>query len=449
MLRLAPFLLFVLLVFPALAEPPAPTPEPVSDNPYSVSGVEVDVKGSSGVNARDKAFTEGGRKALKTLATRLSGVNEPDLAGIDDNGISRLIKSFEVEKEKVSGSRYIGKLTFHFKPEATDLFLETRGLGVRASDGPTGMGAAPAYASAPTLRTVVLPIVRLKTHSILWEEKTSWARAWENYLSDHPDPNFVVPEGMMEDISTISTTEALGGIPIPLSRIMQKYEARAVLIAVLVADSPSPEPNMPLSVQLANFDSRGALRGTSSFTLPAQPQRRAMDWLQDGAAYAAGFVRQQSDKVLASLPPGIIPQSTPAVARPFGFLQLDISVPYSNVSQWQKYRTSLQEIDNVMRLDVKSLTHSQAMIQITYRGMRTSLDAALAEKGLRLDEIAPDRLILVPSIIVTQPLSVSPPIDNEEGMEEDEEEESIPSATAPVAPLSPPGPPVDKPSRIR
>src|SRR5688572_9281951 len=124
MLRLAPLLLLILLAFPALAEPPPPTPAepPVSDNPYSVSGVEVDVKGSSGVNARDKAFTEGGRKALKTLATRLSGVNEPDLAGIDDNGISRLIKSFEVEKEKVSGSRYIGKLTFHFKPEATDLF---------------------------------------------------------------------------------------------------------------------------------------------------------------------------------------------------------------------------------------------------------------------------------------------------------------------------------------
>jgi hypothetical protein len=443
--RLAPFLLFLLLAFPVMAEPPAATPEPVSDEPYSVSGVEVDVKGSSGVDARDKAFTDGGRKALKTLATRLSGVNEPDLSGIDDNGISRLIKSFEVQTEKVSGSRYIGKLTFHFKPEATDLFLETRGLGVKASDGPTGIGAPPTYADAPTMRTVILPVVKQRANGILWEEKTSWARAWENYLSDNGDPNFVVPEGTMDDLSLISTTEALSGIPAPLMRIMRKYEARAVLVAVLVSDNPMPEPNLPLQVQLASFDIRGQLRNTSSFTLPAQPQRRTMDWLQDGAAYAVGYSRQQTDKVMASLQ-AIVPQTpTPAVTRPFGFLQLDMSVPFRSVEEWQRYRSALQEIDNLMRLDIKSLTHSQAMIQLTYRGMRSSLDAALAEKGLRLEEVSPDRVILVPSVVVTQ--SPLPPlgIDNEESMEEDEEESSPPAA----APITSPGPPVDKPSRLR
>jgi hypothetical protein len=377
-------------VAPATATPPtaaAPPPAAEPDDPYTVPSVAVDVKGSSGVDARDKAFTAGGRTALKTLAAKLTGVKEPDLKGVDDNSISRMIRSFEVESEKASGSRYIGKLTFHFRPEVTDAFLEAHGLTIKPTDIPTDH--APEQQAdeggAPNFRMIVLPVVRLPTHNVLFEEKTAWARAWENYLSDNPDPNFVVPEGTGEDMATMSAANALAGIPGPLTRLMQQHDAHGVIVAVLASPSIAPEPNVSLSVQLATFDARGQLRNTSSFALPAQPQRKAMEWLQDAAAYAVGLGHDQNQKTLQAMGPNAGNMARMPVARAAGILKEKFLVPYVNVTEWQGLRSRLQEMPGVMRLDVMSMTHSQANVLVAFRGTRADLDAALAQKGLHLE----------------------------------------------------------------
>ncbi|HVY12172.1 MAG TPA: DUF2066 domain-containing protein, partial [Alphaproteobacteria bacterium] len=320
--RFALLLLCLLMALPALAQtpPPAAGTTPPPDDPYTITGVEVDVKGSNGVDARDKAFTSGGRDALKTLSMKLSGRDKaPDFKTVDDNAISRLIKSFEVEEEKTSGTRYIGKLTFHFNPDHTRAFLENRGIRLKdelASDEEGG-GPSPDITSAGP-RVVVLPIVRLGPRGVLWEEKTAWLGAWENYVSTNGMADIVVPEGTLGDVNAISASEALAGLPAPLSKMVARYEAHGVLVAAL-ANSDATAPGQPIPVQLAYFDSHGVMQHTRSFMLPADVTQKSQQPLREAVVYAINTLRQtMTAEAKASAPP------TPVVVG--GPLQLTFTV---------------------------------------------------------------------------------------------------------------------------
>ncbi len=367
--------LFALLFFalPVFAQDVA------DDDSYTVTGIAVDSSGKNGNEARDKAFTDGGRLALAAIASKLTGAKNPDFKAVDNNTIGGLVKSFEVESEKASGKRYIATLTYHFKPSRTDAFLSARGMSVRDSSEIT---AAPA---TPSMRVVVLPIVRTGDRSVLWEEKTDWAKAFENYTSDHADANVIVPAGEMDDISTISAGEALGGVHDPLMKVMQRYEAQSVLVAVLSAPSITPTPDRDLNVQLAVFDRNAVMKSTSSFNLAATPREKAMEWLQGGAASALTKWQSVSDKLVATA----TKPSNPNVATVNGMLQMAINVPFATPDQWQTMRARLQEINGLTRFDVVSLTHARATVLVTYQGSRPMFEGALAEKGLRLQQTEP------------------------------------------------------------
>ncbi len=390
--RFAFLLLFTLLSTPLFAQDATP-----SDDPYTVTGIAVDVKGANGSEARDRAFTDGGRLALAAVAERLTGA-KGDFAAVDNNTITRLIKSFEVEEEKASGTRYIGKLTFHFRPQRTDAFLSGRGMAVRDTS------EIQAVSAAPQQRIIVLPIIRSGDRSVLWEEKTEWARAFENYLSDNPNPNIVLPDGGMEDISSITAAEALAGIPAPLMKIMRHYDAQGALVAVLATENLSPQPAREMNVQLAVFDANAAMKSTSSFNLPAAPQKNAMEWLQEGAGASIAKWKSVAEKTAVAASKSTA--ATTGVVTQGGLLQIALNVPIASPQQWQATRSALQETQGVTNFNVVSLTHTRATVLVTYRGTRPMFETALAEKGLRIEQSAPNG----PLMLVSASMPGGPPV---------------------------------------
>lgn len=83
---------------------------------YTVADVSVDVTADTAAHARDKALMQAQRNAYSQLCTRLS---RPDnSAKLNDDNIAPLVKSFEVQSERVSAVRYIGVYTIRFNPVA-------------------------------------------------------------------------------------------------------------------------------------------------------------------------------------------------------------------------------------------------------------------------------------------------------------------------------------------
>ena len=101
------------------------------DDPFSVT-VSVDATGETSGKARDKARNDGERRAFATLAERLSAALPAKLPKLDDNALADLLASFEVANERMSGVRYIGDVTYHFRPAEMQRLLQKSGIALGA-----------------------------------------------------------------------------------------------------------------------------------------------------------------------------------------------------------------------------------------------------------------------------------------------------------------------------
>ncbi|MDX1921815.1 MAG: hypothetical protein SFW65_01615 [Alphaproteobacteria bacterium] len=357
------------------------------DDPYTVHGVKVDVSESTSMKARDKAFTLGQQTAFIALAKSLSG-DEP-LKVYDEATIGKLIKSFEVESERASGTRYTATLTYHFKPQATAALLGKGGAEVNDDPynrpkKPDGIQALSAT-TMPPMRILVLPILRAPDRSILWEEKTPWHLAWYNVLSDKPTPDLILPDGTVEDVGAITSSEALAGLNLPLTRIMRKYQARGAIVPVLLANNTMPQANQSLSVQLARFDERGKMISTIVLPVPAQPNRKDMEWLQASVTNSIAAWRDSVSKTQPVMPQyGVAQPAMPTNTTPSQFLRVTLTVPFANMEEWSAKREALQAIPGMAALEVLRMNRYRAVVQIDYTGAQSQLDQALSTRNMQI-----------------------------------------------------------------
>jgi hypothetical protein len=356
-------------------------PPAKDDNPYTVKGVAVDASAETSTKARDKAFVSGQRDAFLELAKKLSGGAPFDIKNLNDGELGKTIKSFEVESERASGTRYVATLTYHFRPEAAAALLSKNGVSVH-----NDAGGAPGAAATIGGRTLVLPILRNPGRDTLFEQPTSWKRAWENALSDQPNPSLIVPEGNMEDAGSVNASDALAGLRPPLTRIMQKYDAQSVLVASLISPVPEPAPNQTLAIQLARFDKQGVMQGTATLSLYSEAQKTPMEWLQQGASMAIANNHDMAAKyatLAASAPqPAAAIPAVPGYNGPM--LQVKVNVPFLSMQEWAGRRSILETIPGMAQLEVLRVNRTRALVGINFAGPQPALDAALAQRGMRI-----------------------------------------------------------------
>jgi hypothetical protein len=114
------------------AFPPAPA-SAQRDNVFAVSGVRVDETAENASAAQQAGFAAAQRLGFGRLVRRLSVPSElaqggvPDVAGPD---LDRLVLSVDVEDERRSGTRYIGRLTVRFDPSGVRTLMHARNLTV-------------------------------------------------------------------------------------------------------------------------------------------------------------------------------------------------------------------------------------------------------------------------------------------------------------------------------
>lgn len=119
------------------AEPPAAAPA-LTAEAATVADINVDVTADSAAHARDQAVMQAQRQAYAQLCTRL-GVPEAH-AKIDDDSLAAMVKSFDIQSERLSAVRYIGVFTVHFKPAALQKRLGkyAAGMAVGAANNAGG-----------------------------------------------------------------------------------------------------------------------------------------------------------------------------------------------------------------------------------------------------------------------------------------------------------------------
>src|SRR5690348_12470372 len=193
------------------------SPAEAQQNVYVAAGIPVDITGDLATlreQAMLKAQREGLQKVLSTIASA-EDIKHITLPGDDE--ITSWVQDFEIEEEKTSASRYIGRFTFRFMADPIRQFLADQGV---------------AYAETESKAVLVLPVYTTETGDTeLWGPTNPWFAAW---ASRPQQPGLVpiqTPVGDLPDQNAITATQALAGDQARIQSLSDRYAAGDVIVA--------------------------------------------------------------------------------------------------------------------------------------------------------------------------------------------------------------------------
>jgi hypothetical protein len=145
-----------------------------SNGDFEVTGIEVNVTGDSAQEVRQKGWEEAQRLAWSSLWARTHGGSG---ATLSDSTLDGIVSAVVVEQEQIGPRRYIARLGVLFDRARAGQLLGVAGIGSR---------------SAPLL---IIPVTWSAGSPIVFEQRTSWQKAWAKYRTADSRIDYVRPSG--------------------------------------------------------------------------------------------------------------------------------------------------------------------------------------------------------------------------------------------------------------
>ncbi|MFZ1742962.1 MAG: heavy-metal-associated domain-containing protein [Pontixanthobacter sp.] len=176
----------------------------VSSTDIDVGGIEVDVRGDSPEDARDKGWREAQRKGW----AKLGGPS------VSDSQLQSMVSAIVIERERIGPKRYIATLGVIF-----DRARAGRYLG----------GSASASRSAPML---LVPVTFSAGSQMVYEKRNPWQLAWAEYQAGSSRINYVRPSGAGGDSIILNYGQTGRRSRLWWRNILDEFDAADVLVAI-------------------------------------------------------------------------------------------------------------------------------------------------------------------------------------------------------------------------
>src|SRR3569623_1590752 len=167
-------------------------PAAAQQNVYVAAGISVDITGDL-ATLREQAMLKAQREGLmKVLSTIASADDVKAVPLPNDDTITSWLQDFEIEEEKTSASRYIGRFSFRFMAVPIRQFLADQGV---------------AYAETESKAVLVLPVYTTETGDTeLWGPTNPWFAAWASRQQPPGQVPIKTPVGDLPDTNAIGAT---------------------------------------------------------------------------------------------------------------------------------------------------------------------------------------------------------------------------------------------------
>ncbi len=346
---------FVLALLSMLAATPAAVAQRAPDDVFTVRGVEVDRAAGTAALARDQAVNEGQRAAWRRLVERLVPVaNRGNLAALPANQLAELVDSFEIESERGTGTRWIGRVAYRFQPERVRALFRARDI---------------AYAETRARPILVLPILLDDGVPKLWEEDNVWKRAWAGIAGEDGLQPRRIPEGTLEDLATLDAAQADAGDRAALQRLAEVYQAQGAILARARIDAVEGQV-----LAVVAFERIGARAQDTRWqrVQPVRPREAPEAAFRRLAQEAAVEIEERwKAEILIG-----------AAAGPGGTLRATIQA--EDVRDWVAVRARLADVAAVRKVDVLAMGRGGLIVDIEFDGAVEALRAAMAQRELAL-----------------------------------------------------------------
>lgn len=183
-----------------------------SSGDIDVGGIEVDVRGDSPEDAREKGWMAAQRKAWEKLGG-------PD---ISDSELRSLVVAVVIEHENIGPRRYVARLGVTFDRSRAGALL-----------GASGRGPS----SAPML---LIPVTRSAGTYMVYEARNPWQRGWAEYQTGPSRINYVRPSGAGGDSLLITYGQTNRRSRTWWRNVLDQFSAADVLVPIAHLDYKWP-----------------------------------------------------------------------------------------------------------------------------------------------------------------------------------------------------------------
>lgn len=319
------FVLSLALVLAAAA------PARAADSLFTVKNVPVDATAAASVEAQTIAINAGRPKAWTILYRRLTRQEDwgrqPQL---DDAGLQRLIRSFDVSNERRSTTRYVANVTYVFSQPAVERLLRANNIS---------------YVVAQTRRILVIPL------SPTFVPGDSWAMAWSEPRFSSGVVSAVLPDE--------SDATALSGLTFDtaswnaVSAMAARLRASDVVVAELAPGNASVrlkrlaagQPIVPV-VEVPGKTATAAAEATFDAIAEFWKNKSAIDFSQRA--------------------------------------KLTAEAKFNSLSEWASLQTKLGTVQTVVGIDMVAFNMNEARVNIAYVGTLDQLRGTLADAGIAM-----------------------------------------------------------------
>jgi hypothetical protein len=330
-----------------------------ASNIYLVENVTTSVTSKSPAMARSLAVAGARRDAFLILLTRLE-LNTNIADSITDEEISDMVRSEQVDNEKIAGNSYSATFNILFAKDFVDHILAKKNL------------SKPTETEQKYEETYLLiPVKMLHRKVILWEEDNDWKKAIEKNLKKSKG-KFVVPAADISDIGFLNRETVANADYSTLEPLLSKYKSDAAYTLFFSYDEVENKVTINVSyirklqkkqikLSFVNVDrlSYGALLDKVAF--------KTLDYIS-------------SNQILENKT-----MSTNLVR---------IKIPITSLGNWLMIKNKIESSNLVSQLNIESLSRDYAVISVNYTDTRTSIAEAFFKIGLILEKKSENFYIL-------------------------------------------------------
>lgn len=317
---------------------------------YIIKNIQVDVTGSSALDARAQAMNDAQRQAYNILLEKVLPQHDSSLQNLTNEQLDGLVQSIEVQSEKNSDVRYLGTLTIHFSPQAVQAWFTQQGQKV--------------ISSSLHEATVIVPVLVRQEKTLLWDETNPWWQAW-NQKSDLDNKAFIIPMGDLIDLKNLSAKEALEGHIEAIRKTLNRYHTDRMIIPVFYE-------NLPSRLEIFHYSPEGLLD-------------RSLPFEFDMNKYApVQLLSLAIDKVIESQKT-IVQTSVDSEQKTLNFTAI-----FNNYPEWIELQKHLKSLQGIKKINIYAVSLKQARISLEYSSSETFIENQLKTKGIMIEQEVED-----------------------------------------------------------
>lgn len=338
---------------------------------FVVNNIDVDALGKSTDQARLTAFREAQRRAWPQLWSRMTGKPVGQAPRLNDGALDSMVAGIEIEAERFSSKRYIGRLSVIFDRVRAGKYL----------------GGDMATLTSPPM--LLLPLLHDAGAETVYEAQSPWLRAWARYRAGASPMQYVRATTIVGDSMLLNAYQARRDDRSLWRNILNRFRAADVLAAEAKLDRTYPGGPIvgtftarhgPDATLLARFKLR--VRSATQLDRMLDVAVRRID-----ANYALALRegRLRSDPSLtADLAPPM--SSAPIIAMTAPVVGLEVNVATPDASAWAALESALRSTPTVRGVTLLSLSlGGTSRIRIGHSESYDWLLYNLDQRGLRID----------------------------------------------------------------